>query len=545
MTAKLLPPAGLPAIAAIAATYAYFLLFDQFALLDLVQAASPGDGARTAMAAMGLGGLGASLLLAWRLGRAAEPAREARGFLLAGFALAAVTAGLAPLPAGNLLAALAGVAGVATAMITVPLAACLREWLGGGAGPAGGFGLRVGLGTGAAYFFCNLPPIFGGGPELRCLVSAAAALAGCAAAWRLPRRPEASLEAAGAALADRDQRGLGLAALLLSFLALVWLDSAAFAVIQESAGLKGETWGGGPQMLVLGATHLLAALWAGRQIDAGRFRGLLIGAFGLFCVALLQLGLSPGGRLAPAMVLAGPLYAAAVSLYSVALVAFPAYGREAPGLVARSWRAGLVFGAAGWLGSALGIGMAQDLHRVPLLFLVAAGLLLLVAMVLARGPAASAGWPRRLARHGLTAVFALAALAYFGLEGRSSRAAEPVRQADGAAPDAAARGRLVYIAEGCIYCHSQYVRPGTRDEELWGPHRELDRRRERPPLIGLRRQGPDLSNVGRRHDAAMLRLQLQSPRAVEVFSVMPSYGHLFAAGESRGDDLVAYLESLR
>jgi hypothetical protein len=524
---------GGAAVAAIAATFAYFLLFDQFALLDLLQAgsggaASGGAGVRVAMAAMGVCGLLASLLLGWRLGRAGKPAWEARRFLLAGYALAAAVAGLAPPAAGGLPVAVSGAAGVATALITVPLAAGLRRWMSGA-----GFGWRVGLGTGLAYFCCNLPPVFAGSPELRCLIAAGFALAGLAAAWRLPVQPAAE-ETEGPAPAAVGVRGLDLAGLLLSLLALVWLDSAAFAVIQETAGLKGKTWGGGWQLLVLGGVHLLAALGAGRLIDAGRFRGLLLGAFGLFCAALLLLGAAApaSGGLAAAMVLGGPLYAAAVSLYSVPLVVFASRGRLA----------GPVFGIAGWLGSALGVGMAQDLHRVPPLFLAVAGGLLLLAALLERRPSPTP-W-RGLARHGLTALFALAATAYFGLEERPGPPTLSVSEA-AAAKEAAARGRLVYIAEGCIYCHSQYVRPGTRDEALWGPHRALDRERERPPLIGLRRQGPDLSNVGRRHAAALLRLQLEDPRAVEVFSAMPSYRHLFASGDSRGEDLVAYLESLR
>jgi hypothetical protein len=517
---------GWAAEAAIAATFAYFLLFDQFALLDLLQAGSGGAGVRVAMAAMGACGLLASLLLGWRLGRAGEPSRQARRCLLFGYALAAAVAGLAPLAAGGLLPLVSGAAGLATALITVPLAAGLRRWLGGAF-----FGWRVGLGTGVAYFVCNLPPVFAGSPELRCRIAAALALAGLAAAWRLPAQPAAVEETAPAA-AGSDWRRLGLTGGLLSLLALVWLDSAAFAVIQETAGLKGKTWGGSWQLLVLGGVHLLAALGAGRLIDAGRFRGLLLGAFGLFCGALLLLGAAApaSGGPAAAMLLGGPLYAAAVSLYSVPLVVFASRGRLA----------GPVFGIAGWLGSALGVGMAQDLHRVPPLFLVAAGGLLLAALVDLPGPT-----PRReLARHGLTALFALAATAYFGLEERPGPPPRSLPEA-AAAKEGAARGRLVYIAEGCIYCHSQYVRPGTRDEALWGPHRELDRERERPPLIGLRRQGPDLSNVGRRHDAAWLRLQLEDPRAVEVFSAMPSYRHLFAPGDRRGEDLVAYLESLR
>ncbi len=46
------------------------------------------------------------------------------------------------------------------------------------------------------------------------------------------------------------------------------------------------------------------------------------------------------------------------------------------------------------------------------------------------------------------------------------------------------RGREVYIAEGCIHCHSQYVRPDTDDGVWWGPVRPLQElERQHPPLF--------------------------------------------------------------
>jgi cbb3-type cytochrome c oxidase subunit II len=108
------------------------------------------------------------------------------------------------------------------------------------------------------------------------------------------------------------------------------------------------------------------------------------------------------------------------------------------------------------------------------------------------------------------------------------------------------QGRRVYIAEGCIHCHSQYVRPGTSDEERWGAAHALpELERQRPPLFGNRRQGPDLQNVGSRRPAEWLRTQLQTPRTIMAGSRMPSYAHLFRAGRTEGDALVAYLESLK
>jgi len=116
-----------------------------------------------------------------------------------------------------------------------------------------------------------------------------------------------------------------------------------------------------------------------------------------------------------------------------------------------------------------------------------------------------------------------------------------------AEPDAAliAQGRQVYVAEGCMHCHSQYVRPGTADEERYGAPRPLaELEQQRPPLFGNRRQGPDLQNVGSRRPSEWLRLQLQAPRTVMPGSRMPAYGHLFANGRADGDALVAYLLSL-
>lgn len=106
-------------------------------------------------------------------------------------------------------------------------------------------------------------------------------------------------------------------------------------------------------------------------------------------------------------------------------------------------------------------------------------------------------------------------------------------------------GREVYISEGCIHCHTQYVRPGTEDVLLWGPAANPARiLKEQPPLIGNRRQGPDLMNVGNRRSAPWNTAHLKEPRSLVPGSRMPSYAYLFAPGDRRGEALVAYLQSL-
>jgi cytochrome c oxidase cbb3-type subunit 2 len=104
----------------------------------------------------------------------------------------------------------------------------------------------------------------------------------------------------------------------------------------------------------------------------------------------------------------------------------------------------------------------------------------------------------------------------------------------------AGRGRQVYLAEGCIHCHSQFIRPGPPDEALWGSAEVTrDARSGAPALIGNRRHGPDLATVGARRSAAWLREHFLDPRALVPDSRMPAYPHLFR--DSRGADLVEFL----
>jgi cbb3-type cytochrome oxidase cytochrome c subunit len=71
----------------------------------------------------------------------------------------------------------------------------------------------------------------------------------------------------------------------------------------------------------------------------------------------------------------------------------------------------------------------------------------------------------------------------------------------------AERGRKVYTANGCAYCHSQQVRPDYASSDIdrkWGERRSAPRDYifGRPVLLGRMRMGPDLSNVGKRAPAA-------------------------------------------
>jgi cytochrome c oxidase cbb3-type subunit 2 len=65
------------------------------------------------------------------------------------------------------------------------------------------------------------------------------------------------------------------------------------------------------------------------------------------------------------------------------------------------------------------------------------------------------------------------------------------------------RGRKVYVANGCVYCHSQQVRADYAASDIdrkWGTRRSAPRDYifERPALLGKMRVGPDLANIGKR-----------------------------------------------
>lgn len=67
----------------------------------------------------------------------------------------------------------------------------------------------------------------------------------------------------------------------------------------------------------------------------------------------------------------------------------------------------------------------------------------------------------------------------------------------------AERGRRVYVGNGCMYCHSQQVRPDYISADIdrkWGERRSAPRDYifGRPVVLGKMRLGPDLSNVGKR-----------------------------------------------
>lgn len=92
----------------------------------------------------------------------------------------------------------------------------------------------------------------------------------------------------------------------------------------------------------------------------------------------------------------------------------------------------------------------------------------------------------------------------------------------------AQRGRDLYVAEGCGYCHTQQVRPLAQDEPFGRPSAPGDYVFQTPQLLGTERTGPDLANIGDRQPSQVWHLiHLYNPRSVVAESVMPGYRWYF------------------
>lgn len=93
-------------------------------------------------------------------------------------------------------------------------------------------------------------------------------------------------------------------------------------------------------------------------------------------------------------------------------------------------------------------------------------------------------------------------------------------------------GRQSYIANGCVYCHSQQPRDIKQAPDAlrgWGRASVAgDYAHDTPHLLGTMRTGPDLLNIGARQPSKDWQLgHLYQPRAYTPGSIMPPYPYLF------------------
>ncbi|HEY2469393.1 MAG TPA: cbb3-type cytochrome c oxidase subunit II [Terracidiphilus sp.] len=499
---------GAQGTALVAITYVYFLIFAQFAFLHRLDALGiTGDHLKSVMAAMAIGGILLSLLSP-RVRRLPAPERRLQlAFGIAGLATLLTVLSLNPTTA--LLVSL--LIGAGLGLLTVTLVTHLRRWTGEQHAL-----MKVGLGTGIGYLLCNVPSFFTSTSQIQAVTVAALCLVGVFLAGMTTNDDPPYEKSSGQSAA------IPFALIVAAFAALIWLDSAAFYIIQNTKALKAGTWQGTAHLWANGLIHLGAALFSAWILGRRGLLPVLAAAAGALAFACLLL-LDPSHALT-----ASVFYPIGVSFYSVALVAYPSLLSPASTTDQRARQAGWIYAIAGWIGSALGIGMGQNLGHVPPAFVAIAVIVVLMPILIE----VFRHRPRELAVTGLLLFVALIVYRF--------QPSAPVA----ASPSAVERGRLVYISEGCIHCHSQFVRPNTADVLMWGPVEDLNQiHQQHPPLIGNRRQGPDLAQVGARRSALWLKMHLYDPHEVSGGSVMPSYSFLFRDG--RGNDLVAYLASLR
>jgi cytochrome c oxidase cbb3-type subunit 2 len=114
----------------------------------------------------------------------------------------------------------------------------------------------------------------------------------------------------------------------------------------------------------------------------------------------------------------------------------------------------------------------------------------------------------------------------------------------------AEKGKALFIANGCVACHTQQVRNIAMDQ-TWGSrpsiaadyagNTRIDFLRNTATLMGTERTGPDLTDVGNRQPSLDWNLvHLYNPRIVVPESVMPAYPWMFAYKEEAdsGDVIV-------
>jgi cbb3-type cytochrome c oxidase subunit II len=104
-----------------------------------------------------------------------------------------------------------------------------------------------------------------------------------------------------------------------------------------------------------------------------------------------------------------------------------------------------------------------------------------------------------------------------------------------------AAGRAVYIANGCVYCHSQSIRSID-----WGLGAERiahsgDYVTDHPILLGSQRTGPDLSQAGGEHPDDWHLAHFTNPRTTRPLSIMPAFAFV---GEEKLEGLIRYVQGL-
>jgi len=102
-------------------------------------------------------------------------------------------------------------------------------------------------------------------------------------------------------------------------------------------------------------------------------------------------------------------------------------------------------------------------------------------------------------------------------------------------------GRALYIANGCVYCHTQSVRSIDWDQGAERIAQAGDYVADQPILLGSERTGVDLSQEGFEHQDDWHMAHFTNPRYTRTNSIMPRFEYLGTDDISR---LTHYVQSL-
>lgn len=325
------------AVFIVAAAYAYYLIFAEIAFLRLAEGTVEGPRQLSFLrTVLGAGGLVGGLVGGWRFRLLRYP--RTLSHALRACAVAAIVSLL--VQSWEWLLVVAALVGFALGWLLVVMVAGLRACVG-----TPRLGLCVGLGIGLAHAIFTLPWFVAANPTMQTVV--ATVLIGLAAVftpWLLPQEPSLAW--------SNDYRVDGMAAWMAVFLALMWIDAAAFVTIPRPEG--GLAW--------LGAGVALAAcVGGGLWLDRGARASVALAAFTLLALAGAAVATGRTGHGGTTLLAAGGGALAATALFHLAA------------LGGRAWQTGVLFAVSLWIGSAFGEGMGRELATIPWSFLLGAG----------------------------------------------------------------------------------------------------------------------------------------------------------------------------
>ena len=108
------------------------------------------------------------------------------------------------------------------------------------------------------------------------------------------------------------------------------------------------------------------------------------------------------------------------------------------------------------------------------------------------------------------------------------------------------RGRGVYLANGCVYCHSGYTRPQDEFQASYYLYPRISDPgdyygvSQSPNILGTERTGPDLSQEAGNHPDMWHTAHYMNARSVNPLSIMPRFNFL---SDTQTKELIAFNQS--